>query len=72
MQVLIFKTNIDNQGRLRHISPLFANHPQVRDWSVDLEDCDHVLRIVAKPTLNEGSIIYLINTCGYQCELLTN
>ena len=72
MQVLIFKTNIDNMGRLRHIRPLFVNHPQVMEWSVDMEDCDHVLRIVALSTLNEGSICYLINNCGYQCELLTS
>ncbi len=72
MQVLIFRTNIDSEGRLRHISPLFINHPKVSEWSVDIEDCDHVLRIVCSKNLNEGHIIYMINFCGYRCELLTD
>ena len=72
MQVLIFRTNIDSEGRLRHIRPLFVNHPKVSEWSVDMEDCDHVLRIVCSKTLNEGHIIYLVNFCGYRCELLND
>lgn len=72
MQVLVFKTNINDMERLRHVRPMFVNHPKVKEWSVDLEDCDHVLRVVAKPSLQEGSIIYLINACGYYCETLTD
>lgn len=70
MQVLVFRTNIGTEKKLRHIRPLFQGHPVVVDWSVDMEDCDYVLRIVAGSCINEGEVVYLVNSCGYLCEPL--
>ena len=72
MQILVFKTNLSNRKRVKLISPLFQNHPVIRDWSVDLEDCDRILRIVTLGPVNEGEIIYMMNMCGYYCELLND
>ena len=72
MQVLIFKTNVQTKKRVKLISPLFTNHPVIKDWSVDLEDCDRILRIVAQEPIKAGAIIYMMNMCGYYCELLND
>ena len=70
MKVLIFKTQLKTRKRVRTIAALFEDHPKVNDWSVDIEDCDNVLRIVAPDTLKHSEISCLMNACGYYCEAL--
>ena len=70
MKVLVFKTQLKSRKRVRAISALFDGHPKVNHWSVDTEDCDHVLRIEAPDTLRHHEISCLMNACGYYCEAL--
>lgn len=52
------------------VRPFLACHPKVLNWTVDLEDCDSVLRIEA----NEGASIHDIEAGirkrGFECTEL--
>lgn len=70
MKLLIFKTNIANDFKVRKVNSLFAYTPEILDWSVDMEDRDKVLRVEASDTSNEHDIIELVENCGLSCEAL--
>ena len=42
MQVLVFKTNLQYEKDLIHISPLLGNTPGIIRWNVDQHDVDNV------------------------------
>ena len=52
MNLLILKTDIATEQRLQAIRPIFDIHVSIKDWSVDINDVDNVLRVVAKDNLN--------------------
>lgn len=70
MQLLLFKTDITSQRKIKTVKPLFKNLPAVMDWNVDTEDIDNVLRIEASEKVTESDIIQLIQTHGFTCEVL--
>ena len=72
MEVLVFKTNIQNQRMKECLLPLFNEHPVINDWSVDTEDCDKVLRIESKGNLPAIEIIQMVNAIGIACEILSD
>jgi hypothetical protein len=47
----------------------FNRHPEILKWNVDLDDCDHVIRIVT-PTLTVADIEEIVKSNGYQCSEL--
>ncbi|MBD81016.1 MAG: hypothetical protein CL840_19010 [Crocinitomicaceae bacterium] len=66
--VIVLKTDIESEHMLRPLSSLFENHKSIGDWSVDLEDRDKVLRVVATTQLNELAVIRLLAKNGFQAE----
>lgn len=70
MNLLIFKTNLENKSMVSSIKPLFNNHSLVTDWNVDLEDTDKILRVETSEYIEEQHIISLIQTKGFRCEIL--
>jgi len=70
MNILVFKTDIRSPQKVRLVGPVFRGHPSIIDWSVDIEDIDHVLRIVTLGTIRESDIIRLVKKCGFRCEIL--
>lgn len=72
MQILIYKTSLKTRTKVRHVQQLFDGHPLVNEWSVDTEDCDHVLRVEAMTDLKYSDVTCLLNAFGYYCELLTD
>lgn len=71
INILIFKTDIDNEQKFNYVNYLFKNHPQIFQWSLDNEDIDNVLRIEASEKMIESEIIQLLNGIGVHCEDLT-
>ena len=59
MEIIVLKTDINNQDRLKKADRLLSIHPKVNNWSVDLEDIDNVLRITSNGFLPEEEIISL-------------
>jgi tRNA G26 N,N-dimethylase Trm1 len=67
----IFKTNIGtDQEKLKVISAI-RNEFDVHSCSIDIEDCDKVLRVVAQDTpVASDAIIFLLQSMGFQCDIL--
>ena len=72
MKLHIFKTDIKSDKKLRDVRSVFNDHPRITFWTVDTEDIDNVLKIVAYDDLSEGEIFHLIRTRGYHCEELAS
>lgn len=70
MELLIFKTDIKTKKKVKMVKPLLINASFIKDWSIDTEDIDNVMRIETIGNLNESDIIRMMNTCGFQCEAL--
>ena len=70
MKILIFRTDIKTKKKFKAIKPLFNKHPNISNWSIDIEDIDNVLRIEATESLIESDIISLTKTQGFYCEIL--
>jgi hypothetical protein len=68
--ILLFKTNIKCNDGKQLLHTLLSNSPDIKCWSIDMEDADCVLRIVSY-TLSHTQIIELIQHHGYQCCELT-
>lgn len=69
MDILVFKTNVEDAKNVRKISPHLKNITGVLKWNIDLHDCDKVLRIEADG-LSPHSIEEIINNAGYYCKEL--
>lgn len=70
MNVIILKTNINNEQKLNCAQRVFESIPQIKKWSVDQEDVDKVLRIEATKNLVESTIIHLLSMNGLVCQEL--
>lgn len=67
--VKVFKTDIDTPKKARIIiDQLLQLHPNGR-ITVDLEDCDKVLRVETKQATN-SEIIEAVHIKGFECEVL--
>lgn len=67
----IFRTNINTDlDKLKVITAIQQEFP-TKACSVDIEDCDKVLRIVAQDRpVNESEVIFLLQRMGFQCDIL--
>ncbi len=45
IQCLVFSTNVDNDLKAARLVYVLEKIPGIQDWNLDIEDCDHVLRI---------------------------
>ncbi|TWF31736.1 hypothetical protein FHW36_11830 [Chitinophaga polysaccharea] len=66
--ILIFKTNINSPEVAKAIiNKVKQNHVDIA-CTVDLEDCDKVLRVVGKiPT---DAVVAYVEQMGYECEVM--
>jgi hypothetical protein len=69
MEVLVFKTNLNDVNRVQDVGTTLDVHPQISKWNVDLHDCDNILRIVADNIAGKEVEKLLLNA-GYYCEEL--
>ncbi len=66
MNILVFKTNIEDIKQVRKLSPHLKNIHGILKWNVDLHDCDKVLRIEAND-LPPNSVEEILQQAGYYC-----
>jgi hypothetical protein len=69
MEVLVFKTNIQNLNQVKKLSPLLKKIQGILKWNVDLQDCDKVLRVEMEGS-GPGSIEEVLQNAGYYCTEL--
>ena len=68
VEVLIFQTDILTHGDLRKIAGQLEQQPGIHRWTVDTEDVDCVLRVVASGMVSENTIIRLVKDAGFFCN----
>jgi len=69
MDILIFKTNLNNPELINQVQPFIQNMRGIQRWNVDMHDCDNVLRIEATQ-LSPRSVEIVLKNAGYYCEEL--
>jgi len=72
MQVLVFKTNLEDQSLILHAGQLLHPIRGIHRWNVDLHDIDNVLRIEADPAISPRIIENTLQNGGLICEELTD
>ncbi len=65
----IFKTNISTLQDKQAVVTAIAGQFRPTACTVDLEDCDKVLRVVSHQ-LEENQVIAFVRSLGYQCANL--
>lgn len=65
----IFKTNISTLQDKNTVVNAIAGHFSTTDCTLDLEDCDKVLRVICQQ-LEEQHVISFVRQLGYQCAVL--
>jgi len=71
MTVGIFRTNICTQQDKNSVITAVRDHFNINNCTIDTEDCDYVLRVVAGPKpVADKDIITFVRGLGFQCELL--
>ena len=66
MDILVFVTNVADSKAVSKIKPLLTAMPAIEDWNFDLDDCDHVLRIVSND-LCPRKVESTLQTAGFDC-----
>ena len=69
MKVLVLQTNINSAKAYDEVAPFLNCHPHIFKWSIDIEDCDKVLRIESD-LLTELEITEFLGVIGYECREL--
>lgn len=69
MEILVFKTNLTSSRHIKNIRPALNLHPFIKEWNVDLQDCDKILRVVAE-NIPANEVESIISSAGYVCEEL--
>ena len=69
MDILVFVTNVADVRAVRRVQPLLTAVPAIADWNFDLDDCDHILRIVSN-NLPARDVESLLQTAGFDCREL--
>lgn len=69
MEILVFKTNLESNRHIKKIGPSLNLHPHIREWNVDLHDCDKILRVVTEK-IHPAEVEKIIFNAGYFCEEL--
>jgi len=67
--ILLFKTNISSFADKQALKPVLDGNSRIKQWNIDLNDCDYVLRIESD-TLSAEQVIHLINHHGFECSEL--
>lgn len=67
MEVLVFRTNVNNKRKVSRIRPLLTSVAAIKQWNFDLEDCDYVLRIETTG-LNTRYVEALLQNAGFDCS----
>jgi hypothetical protein len=69
MSVLVFSTSIQTHREVIELAPLLNHLAGPGSWTLDLDDCDKVLRIIRTDVCPQQTI-QLLQSLGYSCEEL--
>ncbi len=67
---MVFKTNIQTPFQVDVLKLLFQEHTDIKEWTIDLEDEDRVLRIKSGTLLKVEELIGLGGLFGFQIQMM--
>lgn len=70
MEILVFKTSVQNHDNVNQLAPLLNGLAGCGKWNFALDDCDRILRIVSA-SVQPQQAIQLLAFQGFMCEELT-
>jgi len=71
--VEIFRTNVNKSKEAENITRMLSKLMKGYAFNFDLEDCDRILRVASDADpIDTLTIIKLLNSQNYTCELLTD
>lgn len=72
MNVLVYKTNVHTRHQLNYIQSVLKRFKDIKQWSIDMQDIDKVLRIVISNGVSEVEILNAVKSIGINCEELNS
>ena len=69
MEVLVFKTSVQNHESVNQLAPFLNGLVGQGQWNFALDDCDRILRIVSA-SVQPHQAIQLLSYQGFICEEL--
>ena len=69
MNVLVFKTNIEDTKQVKYLLPYLKALDGIVKWNVDLNDCDKILRVETE-YLQPFAVVNILANAGYYCAEL--
>ena len=69
MDVLVFKTDIVGETNSENLGQILKKDHRIRNWNIDHNDVDNVLRIESSE-MSPADVIELVKNLGYMCEEL--
>jgi hypothetical protein len=71
MDILVFVTNVSDSKAVSKLKPLLTAIPAIKNWNIDLDDCDRVLRIVSND-LSPRKVESTLQIAGFNCYELAD
>jgi hypothetical protein len=68
-KVLVFQTDLYTKREVGEITPLLDSLSGLKKWTVDLDDCDYVLRVEGTE-ITDDMIVSTIEKAGFTAEVL--
>ena len=65
-EISIFRTSVNCSSEIKKVKPLLDRIIGPENWNFDLEDCDNILRVYTKPSIN-SLLIEKIRGIGFEC-----
>jgi hypothetical protein len=67
--IIILSTSVERSQDLENLSTTLNSFSEVWEWSIDMTDCDNVLRIETSTNINT-SLINKLKSLGIECSLM--
>ncbi|GAB3223527.1 hypothetical protein [Spirosoma arcticum] len=69
--ILVFRTSLRTKRDCQLLAPLLDSQAGIDQWTVDLADCDNVLRVVSAGT-PATTVETMVRSIGFDCCELTD
>lgn len=67
--IIILRTAVQNSGELEIVSKVMFEFAEISEWSIDLEDCDRILRVEATVRIGD-QLTEKLNELGLDSAVL--
>lgn len=66
VMILVFKTSLQTKRDCQRLAMLLDGQAGIDQWTVDLTDCDKVLRVVSRGTV-ATTVETMVRSIGFDC-----